>query len=1040
MQKLIILFTFLMSTWTLIDLDAQKSIPAIVSVDQGIEHHKQHTFYLDANGLKRTLSKAVNARSNDVSNWTSIQLPDADGLQMDLKIGEDPVSLPEIYQMYPQNKTFKLQGKNDAHITGALTYSDQGFAGIIFTEDETIFIEPVGNGMHTSFVKNFHEMHKFHCGIDEAVDHSRIPSNTQGTFRGNDNKIRTYRLAVAAAGEFSDARSDNLTTINADLNYYVSVLNAYYEKELGIRFTRVSGNNLIFLDPATDNITPGNTSTCHTAIDAVMGSGNYDIGHAFGQIASGGSGIAGLGVVCNGSWKGRGWSSASNNNSMVDIMLHEVGHQFGAYHNFYGTAGNCVNRSVGRGYEPGSGNSLMSYESICFATSSPACATQNITPYVGTYYFHVNSLIEITNYVMQPGHCVAGVAGSNDIPVITMPANRTIPRGTPFALTGSATDSNPLTYNWEEYDTDNLTLTCPAGHPNDAANSTTAPLFRSFDPSATGSTRNFPKLSDILANTQTMGEILPNVARTINMRLTARDDLGGTNWGSMALTVNASAGPFVVNTANTATTYTAGQAVTVTWAVANTTAAPISCSNVNIKWSNDGGLSFPVTLVANTANDGTQSVNMPALGTTLGRIKVEAVGNYFFDINNANITVTSTCNPLVTSLTTTSQVTADAGAPALNLTMAYGQEVTSFTGTINTSDPSSSNPMRGSGNSSTCTALFSSRYETIPFTVSQTGNYSFGAGVSPFYFTSLFSSAFNSGSICTNWINANSYFFNSGSYGYSDGSVSATLTQGQAYVMRVAQNGTYNISISGAGSVLVSGGSLPSGFAYKYVIVKDGTTPTVKAIETTANMTNTTTYTSGTYKVYGFMVGSAVSLSAYIDQPLTNLTTAIGNGTVCGLMTNNFRPVTITGCVPTTKFVTSTSSSPSINGSLSNILAGACLGDTIKFSLPANSTITFTSQMTIASDLVIDGTGMTNLTLSGNNAVRLFEVNAGVTFGVKNIKLINGSSSTNGGAIWNKGTLILNGATLDGNKQGAANKALTNDGSISILGNTMIMM
>ncbi|MBK8392315.1 MAG: hypothetical protein IPL23_24985 [Saprospiraceae bacterium] len=121
-------------------------------------------------------------------------------------------------------------------------------------------------------------------------------------------------------------------------------------------------------------------------------------------------------------------------------------------------------------------------------------------------------------------------------------------------------------------------------------------------------------------------------------------------------------------------------------------------------------------------------------------------------------------------------------------------------------------------------------------------------------------------------------------------------------------------------------------------------------------------------------------------------------------------------------------------------MAGACLGDTIKFSLPANSTITFTSQMTIASDLVIDGTGMANLTLSGNNAVRLFEVNSGVTFGVKNIKLINGSSSTNGGAIWNKGTLILNGATLDGNKQGAANKALTDDGNISILGNTMIMM
>ncbi|MFZ1790224.1 MAG: reprolysin-like metallopeptidase [Saprospiraceae bacterium] len=962
---------------------------------------------------------------------------------MDLKIGEDPVSLPEIYQMYPQNKTFKLQGKNDAHITGALTYSDQGFAGIIFTEDETIFIEPVGNGMHTSFVKTANEMHKFHCGVDEAVDHSRFPSASQGSFRGNDNKIRTYRLAVAAAGEFSDARSDNLTTINADLNYYVSVLNVFYERELGIRFTRVSGNNLIFLDPATDNITPGNTSTCHAAIDAIMGSGNYDIGHAFGQIASGGSGIAGLGVVCNSSWKGRGWSSASNNNSMVDIMLHEVGHQFGAYHNFYGTAGNCVNRSVGRGYEPGSGNSLMSYESICFATTSPACATQNITPYVGTYYFHVNSLIEITNYVMQPGHCVAGVAGSNDIPVITMPANRTIPRGTPFALTGSATDSNPLTYNWEEYDTDNLTLTCPAGHPNDAANSTTAPLFRSFDPSATGSTRNFPKLSDILANTQTMGEILPNVARTINMRLTARDNLGGTNWGSMALTVNASAGPFVVNTANTATTYTAGQALTVTWAVANTTAAPISCSNVNIKWSNDGGVSFPVTLLANTPNDGSQSITLPAVGTSIGRIKVEAVGNYFFDINNANITISSTCNPIETNISSTDSVIASPGSPALNLTMSFGKLVTSFVGTNSGSSLSSHSPMKASSSSNTCSSYpFNDRYTTFSFIASNSGTYGFGSSTSPFFLNSIFQGNFNpsSGSVCSNWLNANSYKTGTNSWGASNANITQALTAGQQYTFRVAVLGSFNITLSGPGSIYLTNIAVPSGFTYKYIIVKDGTTPTVKAIETTANMTNTTTYTSGTYKVYGFMVGSAVSLSAYIDQPLTNLTTAIGNGTVCGLMTNNFRPVTITGCVPTTKFVTSTSSSPSINGSLSNILAGACLGDTIKFSLPANSTITFTSQMTIASDLVIDGTGMANLTLSGNNAVRLFEVNSGVTFGVKNIKLINGSSSTNGGAIWNKGTLILNGATLDGNKQGAANKALTNDGSISILGNTMIMM
>src|SRR4029079_6380921 len=110
-----------------------------------------------------------------------------------------------------------------------------------------------------------------------------------------------------------------------------------------------------------------------------------------------------------------------------------------------------------------------------------------------------------------------------------------------------------------------------------------APLFRSFVP-VSSPVRFFPKLSDVINNTTTVGEFLPTYSRTLNFRLTARDNRaggGGVCFDETAVTVNDNAGPFLVSFPNAAgITWLVNDFKTITWDPAGTGAAPIGCANV----------------------------------------------------------------------------------------------------------------------------------------------------------------------------------------------------------------------------------------------------------------------------------------------------------------------------------------------------------------------------------------------------------------------------------------------------------------------------
>jgi hypothetical protein len=92
---------------------------------------------------------------------------------------------------------------------------------------------------------------------------------------------------------------------------------------------------------------------------------------------------------------------------------------------------------------------------------------------------------------------------------------------------------------------------------------------------------------------------------------------------------------------------------------------------------------------------------------------------------------------------------------------------------------------------------------------------------------------------------------------------------------------------------------------------------------------------------------------------------------------------------------------------LTTALAG---GGTVTFNC-GTATIVLSSTKLIAANTTIDGGG--SITLSGNNAVRLFVVDNAKVLTLKNIVLEKGyGSSGDGGAIFNDGHLILDNTTI----------------------------
>ena len=619
------------------------------SIDNTITRGKEtlplkQLFKLDSNSLKTAL-KSSPKRSEGTSN-TIISLPDGDGNFEMLVVYENSVMDPGLEAIYPDIKSYIAIGVNNPQIKSYFSISPLGFKSMtIYPDKQAVFIDAISIDKYTVYRKTDSEtpLNKFEC-ITTCESENKIqqPSLAKGA---DDGVLRTFRLALSCTGEYAQLFGGTKLLVLSGMNNTITRINGIFERDFGAKLILISNNDaIIYTDPLTDpysdsTIKSNWRSELKTTLNTTIGLANYDIGHLLGantiNVNSGDAGC--IGCICTDFNKGAGYTCASPTSFSgdrfdIDFVAHEMGHQMGANH----TYSYVTESSSGAQMEPGSGSTIMSY------AGSTSKDVQNYSD----AYFHAISIQQVTDNI-KTKTCAVSFTTGNSIPVVNAGTDYIIPKGTPFMLTGSATDTNVddvITYAWEEMDLGSSVTTVPS------TIATSGPLFRSYNPSSSPR-RYFPNMTTILSGSVTTSspeiptEVLPGISRTLNFRLTVRDNrMNGSanNTDDMIITVDPNAGPFTIDSQNSVVSYKPNSIQSVSWSVAGTNINSLNCAYVDILLSTDGGKSFPITLLSSAPNTGVAIVTLPNIIGTTNRIMVKGTNQIFFDVNNVDFIIADT--------------------------------------------------------------------------------------------------------------------------------------------------------------------------------------------------------------------------------------------------------------------------------------------------------------------------------------------------------------------------------------------------------------
>ena len=656
------------------------------------------TIALDFNLLQNALEKEVISQTTKETPLV-LYFPNEENRLEAFELASVPLFSSALAQKFPNIKAYRGRSTSRNGVSIRVTISPQGVSGTMRTPTGMVFMQPKkeGNGDHIYYQRNDALYKDYDTSFCTTVAGNNFSKEEISTVK-NSNKsavgvLRTYRFAVAATAEYTnfwgdddDTNGTNQEDALAAVANTVNRMNEVFEVDLGIRLTLVTAASLLYTDTNTDPFGGDFNDEIQVTLTSEVGEENYDIGHLFHRGEANGD-AGSVGNVCRNGQKGSAFSShpfiATNGSGGdfltdyfdIDYVIHEVGHQFGALHTFAHST-----ESFGVNSEPGSGSTIMSYAGIV--------SGQNMQRHSDPY-FHYHNIQNINDY-LKFFSCQSETTTTNQIPVLSAGLDYNIPKGTAYTLTAIATDTDRLSYCWEQLDSGRVTSQ------DFGPNLLSGSMNRSLLPDSLPS-RTIPRMSNVLAGNLTQEnptigsawETVSLVERSLRWGITVRDrdqanpnGVGFSAQDEMNIRVEGDAGPFVVRSQNDASLeWLSGANEKIVWDVANTDQAPINTDTVSIYLSLDGGRTFPVLLAGNVANDGDEFIVVPGnVSTTQARIKIQADNNIYFVVNSADFSIQE--RPFALPFTVPEKVVCGISSVSFNFSL---QEYVSASGSVNLS-------------------------------------------------------------------------------------------------------------------------------------------------------------------------------------------------------------------------------------------------------------------------------------------------------------------------------------------------------------------
>ncbi|WP_238200469.1 reprolysin-like metallopeptidase [Capnocytophaga canimorsus] len=500
-------------------------------------------------------------------------------------------------------------GYHDKNLVAVISILDGTISGNIRWKEKEIVLKTSEDG----FLILYTESSNHKCGTcANGHCHSEKPStkrpvllsgsNTSTPSIPNTNVLRVYRLAMAISYEyFSDTYVGFSSKVEEVKTFWATKemeLNEAYTRDLGIRFEIVKDENLI--SKQKDEISNKSASyiinNATRIINSKIGEKSYDLGIYIAKVTE----VAGLAYLEN-AYKTE--KAAAVALVSRPVIMHEIGHLFGARHTFAFTSNRLIDPASDK-TEMLTGQSIMSYGNPrdFFSLRSIQMIREKLVNV--PYFSDTNRTQKVGNHPSVTNFPY-GIAIQNQPPTIDktkIKASYKIPKETFFQFYIPAQDPDkPLLYAAHQTDIRPERQVSNARFLTRKATSSNPVVFQ---------TEYSERTRNEMANTK------PNAVGTFTFWLGVSDaqpqqtsDYISQYDMAQTQVIIEEGIPFKI-TSSMKNNYKGGDNVQLTWSV-DEQIFNKNTSRVRILLSDDFGKTFKYTLVASTENDGNHTVKLP---------------------------------------------------------------------------------------------------------------------------------------------------------------------------------------------------------------------------------------------------------------------------------------------------------------------------------------------------------------------------------------------------------------------------------------------